>query len=50
MAGKTFFAMLAAGAAFIAIGIAASVYSGVSVDVPLDGTLAPGSQTSCRRK
>lgn len=42
MAGKTFFAMLAAGAAFIAIGIAASVYSGVSVDVPLDGTLAPG--------
>lgn len=42
MAGKTFYAMIAAGAAFIAIGIAASIYSEVTVDVPLDGKLAPG--------
>lgn len=39
---KTFYAVVAAGAAFIAIGIAASVYSGVAVKVPLDGRLAPG--------
>lgn len=42
MAGKTFYLMLAAGAAFIAIGAAASIYSGVAVEVPLDGTLRPG--------
>ncbi|MEO9296267.1 MAG: emp24/gp25L/p24 family protein [Nitrososphaera sp.] len=42
MARTTFYAMIAAGAAFIAIGIAASVYSEVAVDVPLDGKLAPG--------
>mgnify|MGYP001764031205 CR=1 FL=1 len=39
---KAFYAVVAAGAAFIAIGIAASVYSGVAVEVPLDGRLAPG--------
>ena len=42
VARRTFYAMIAAGAAFIAIGIAASVYSEVAVDVPLDGKLAPG--------
>jgi hypothetical protein len=42
MAGKTFFAMVAAGAAFIAIGIASSVYSNVAVDVPLDGKVPAG--------
>lgn len=42
MAGKTFYLMLAAGAAFIVIGIASSVYSGVAVEVSLDGTVRPG--------
>lgn len=42
MAGKTFYAMVAAGAAFIAIGIASSVYSNISVDVPLDGKVSAG--------
>jgi hypothetical protein len=42
VARKTFYAMIAAGAAFIAIGIAASVYSEVAVDVPLDGKIAAG--------
>lgn len=42
MAGKTFYLMLAAGAAFIAIGIASSVYSAVAVEVSLDGTVKPG--------
>ncbi|MGI0019480.1 MAG: hypothetical protein ACREAY_03305 [Nitrososphaera sp.] len=42
MAGKTFYLMLAAGAAFIVIGVASSVYSGVVVDVPLDNTVRPG--------
>ena len=31
-----------AGAAFIVIGVASSVYSGVVVDVPLDNTVGPG--------
>jgi len=39
---KTFYAMLAAGAVFIAVGVAASIYSGVAVKVPLDNTLGPG--------
>ena len=39
---KAFYAVVAAGAAFIAIGIAASIYSGVAVDVPLDNVLGPG--------
>ncbi|AIC16603.1 hypothetical protein [Nitrososphaera viennensis] len=42
MARKTFLAMLAAGAAFIAIGIAASIYANTAVAVPLDGTVKPG--------
>ena len=42
MTQKTFFAMLAAGAVFIAIGIAASIYAGTAVEVPLDHTLGPG--------
>lgn len=42
MAGKTFYLMLTAGAAFIVIGIASSVYSSVAVEVSLDGTVRPG--------
>lgn len=42
MASKAFYAALAAGAAFIAIGIASSIYSNVPVDVPLDNTVKPG--------
>lgn len=42
MAGKTFYLMLAAGAAFIVIGTAAALYSSIAVDVPLDGTVRPG--------
>ena len=34
--------MIAAGAVFIAVGIAAALYSGVAVKVPLDNTLRPG--------
>jgi hypothetical protein len=39
---KLFYATMAAGAVFIVIGIASSIYSYVPVDVPLDGTLKPG--------
>lgn len=39
---KTFIAMLGAGAVFIVIGIAASIYANTAVAVPLDGTLKPG--------
>jgi hypothetical protein len=39
---KTFYAMLAAAAVFIAIGIAAIIHSGVAIEVPLDNTLPPG--------
>lgn len=42
MAGKIFYATTIAGAAFIAIGIASSLYSGVPVDVPLDYVVRPG--------
>ena len=42
MAGKVFYATTIAGAIFIAIGIASSVYSGVPVDVPVDGVVRPG--------
>lgn len=42
MAGKVFYATTIAGAIFIAIGIASSVYSGVPVDVPLDYVIRPG--------
>lgn len=34
--------MLVAGAVFIAVGIAAAIYSGVAVEVALDNTLRPG--------
>lgn len=34
--------MIGAGAIFIAVGIAAALYSGVPVKVPLDNTLRPG--------
>jgi hypothetical protein len=43
MASKAFYAAIAAGAAFIAIGIASSVYSNVPVDVRLDNTVRPGT-------
>jgi len=42
LAGKVFYATTIAGALFIAIGIASSVYSGVPVDVPVDGVVRPG--------
>ena len=42
MAGRIFYATTIAGAAFIAIGIASSFYSGVPVDVPLDYVVMPG--------
>ena len=42
MAGKVFYATTAAGAIFIAIGIASSIYSNVPVNVPLDNTVRPG--------
>lgn len=40
---KAFYLAIAAGAAFIAIGIASSIYSTVPVDVRLDNTLRPGA-------
>ena len=42
MAGTVYYAALAAGAAFIVIGIASSIYSVTPVDVPLDNTLRQG--------
>jgi hypothetical protein len=42
LAGKVFYATTIAGSLFIAIGIASSVYSGVPVDVPVDGIVRPG--------
>lgn len=42
MQSRTFFVMVGAGAAFIAIGIASTLYSNVAVEVPLDGTVTPG--------
>ena len=43
LASKVFYIAIAAGVAFIAIGIASSVYSNVPVDVPLDNTIRPGT-------
>jgi hypothetical protein len=43
LASKAFYAAIAAGVAFIAIGIASSVYSNVPVDVPVDNTIRPGT-------
>lgn len=42
LASKIFYTALAAGIAFMAIGIASSIYSNMAVDVPLDYTLRPG--------
>ena len=42
MAGRIFYATMIAGAIFIAIGIASSVYSNVPVSVPLDNSVSPG--------
>lgn len=41
MAGKVFYATVAAGIIFIAVGIASSIYSNVPVDVSLDSVLRP---------
>ena len=43
LAGKLFYAALAAGIAFIAIGGASSIYSNTAVDVSLDYTVRPGT-------
>ena len=43
MASKVFYAALAAGIAFIAIGAASSIYANTAVDVPLDNTVSPGT-------
>jgi hypothetical protein len=42
-ASKVFYIAITAGIAFIAIGIASSIYSNVPVDVPLDNTIRPGT-------
>lgn len=42
MAGKVFYAAMAAGIAFIVIGAASSVYTNTAVSVPLDNTVGPG--------
>jgi hypothetical protein len=43
LAGKMFYAAMAAGVAFIVIGAASSIYSNTAVDVPLDNTVRPGT-------
>jgi len=43
MAGKLFYAAIAAGIAFIVIGAASSIYTNVAVDVPLDNKVRPGA-------
>ncbi len=42
VAGRGFYIAMAAGAVFIAIGIASSIYSITPVAVPLDNTVRPG--------
>lgn len=42
LASKIFYAALAAGIAFIAIGAASGIYTNTAVDVPLDNTVRPG--------
>jgi hypothetical protein len=42
LAGKMFFAAMAAGIAFIVIGAASSIYANTVVDVSLDNTVRPG--------
>src|SRR5215211_4516972 len=43
LSSRVFYIAIAAGVAFIAIGIASSVYSNVPVDVPVDNTIRPGT-------
>ena len=43
LTSKFFYIAIAAGAAFIAIGTASSIYSNIPVDVPLDNTIRPGT-------
>lgn len=43
LANKLFYAAMAAGAAFIVIGAASSIYSNMVVDVSLDNIVRPGS-------
>jgi hypothetical protein len=43
LANKLFYAAMAAGAAFIVIGAASSIYSNMFVDVSLDNIVRPGS-------
>ena len=43
LASKVFYIAVAAGIAFIAIGIASSIYSNMPVDVPLDNIIRPGT-------
>lgn len=43
LASKIFYAAIAAGIAFIAIGAASSIYTNTAVAVPLDATVGPGS-------
>jgi hypothetical protein len=43
LANKLFYAAMAAGATFIVIGAASSIYSNMVVDVSLDNTVRPGS-------
>lgn len=42
MASRIYYATMAAGAVFIAIGIASSIYAYTPVRVPLDNVVAPG--------
>jgi hypothetical protein len=42
LAGKLFYAAIAAGVAFIVIGAASSIYANIVVKVPLDYTVRPG--------
>ncbi len=42
LASKVFYAAMAAGIAFIVIGVASSIYTNTAVDVPLDNTVRPG--------
>ncbi|MDQ3909753.1 MAG: hypothetical protein M3232_05045 [Thermoproteota archaeon] len=43
LVSRLFYVAIAAGIAFIAIGIASSIYSNVPADVPLDNTIRPGT-------
>jgi hypothetical protein len=46
LAGKLFYAAMAAGIAFIVIGAASAFYTNAVVDVPLDNTVRPGTTDS----